>query len=656
MSRFALACLPACVLTFAPGMAWAARGASPYLPLNMSPQIERQIERVLILADKPVMSRPIAAAAVQEALPEACRRDAILCKRVRGFLNRHMAKVGLTHAGVEVAATDGASVALPNRRGMLSDSDWQISLNGHWQPNDYALLSVGGVAYAGNGVPAGSVVSVGVEYAQLDVGYRDHWFSPFTHSAMLIGAQAPTLPSATLSNYSPMTRLGVQYEVFLAQMDYSDRIRFQNGLTAGRPQLAGLRLGIEPAAGWSLSANRLVQFGGGKRGGRSLSDFLDALTHPSQKDNRSDSLDQEQEFGNQVAALTSRFIFPGRTPFSVYLEYAGEDTSFSTDYRLGNAALSIGLTVPRLWRQFDLTYEVSEWQNAWYVHGIYGDGLTVGGHAIGHWGADSRVFGDAVGAQTHMLLLGWEPDAGGFLQMRARSVDNESYSGVDYTRGYDVTLSYSRTIDELTAGGEVLAGRDVYGDGFSRLAGFVRFGDEGIDLGALIRTDDATKIAPGAEVFVDAGINANRVDLRLDDGGRQIKTPTETAPHLAIGARRAVSDRSDLGVRAELDRIDGEWLLAVRMLDYRFRFRNPLALSVFGGAARYGAATPAYGYYLGAGAQWRNVLPHFDLNVDLRYADKVARDKLLPSDPPVDPRSDVFYDITSVATSLSYRF
>jgi hypothetical protein len=40
----------------------AARGVSPYLPLNLAPEMERQIERVLILAGKPVMSRPIGAA------------------------------------------------------------------------------------------------------------------------------------------------------------------------------------------------------------------------------------------------------------------------------------------------------------------------------------------------------------------------------------------------------------------------------------------------------------------------------------------------------------------------------------------------------------------------------------------------------------------
>jgi hypothetical protein len=91
-------------------------------------------------------------------------------------------------------------------------------------------------------------------------------------------------------------------------------------------------------------------------------------------------------------------------------------------------------------------------------------------------------------------------------------------------------------------------------------------------------------------------------------------------------------------------------------LDYRYRFDNPLALSVFLGAARYDLATPAYGYYLGAGLQWRNLFKHVDLGVDYRYADKVARDKLLPSDPAPEPRPDEFFDISGTSLSISYRF
>lgn len=633
----------------------AARGVSPYLPLNLSPEIERQIERVLILADRPVLVRPIAAATVLDALPQACRIDKVLCNRVRRYLDRYMAPLALDQASVEIAAASGAAAPLPNQRGMLSDSAWLASVQGHWQFSDYAILSLGAVAHAEEAVASGSMLSVGFEYAQLDVGYREHWLSPFTSSAMLISTEAKTMPSVTLSNYMPITRLGLQYEIFLAEMDYSDQIFYQNGFTQGHPRLAGLRLAIEPVPGWTLGANRLLQFGGGARGGNSFSDFFKAVFKPHEYDNTSDSLSTDAQFGNQVAAWTSRFIFPGETPFAVYLEYAGEDSSYEGNYRLGNAALSIGLTFPRLWERFDLTYEVSEWQNAWYVNSLYGDGLTSADRVLGHWGADERQFGDEVGAQSQMLRVGWEPSFGGLLQVRGRTLTNENYSAVDYKTAYDLTVSYSRALSGFTVGAEAMAGRDVYGDSYSRIAGFARFGDEWADGSALDIAEPGAR-PRGADLFVDAGVNISEVQIRLGDGSGTTNTSYQTAAHMGIGARRSVSDHSDLGVRAEFDQIDDELLLSVRALDYRYRFRSPLAVSAFAGAARYNLATPAYGYYYGVGAQWRDILPRFDLNLDVRYADKVARDKLLPDDPGTDPRPDSFYDVTGATLYLSYRW
>jgi hypothetical protein len=183
----------------------------------------------------------------------------------------------------------------------------------------------------------------------------------------------------------------------------------------------------------------------------------------------------------------------------------------------------------------------------------------------------------------------------------------------------------------------------------------VRFGDVWSE-GASSGWSERSPRPPGAELFVDGGINVNKVSIITGDGAPTQDKSTEVAPHVAIGARRAVSDHSDFGVRAELDQVDGELLLAVRALDYRYRFDTPLAVSFFVGAARYDVATPAYGYYFGAGVQWRNILPHCDLGLDLRYADKVARDKLLTDDPPTTPRPDMFFDISSVSLSLSYRW
>jgi Capsule assembly protein Wzi len=632
-----------------------ARGVSPYLPLELSPEMERDIERVLIYADRTVMTRPIPTAVVLDALPATCKTEQYLCSRVRRYLDRYMRTLGIDDASAAGAGVDGAQVARPNARGMTTDSSWRVSASGHWQPGDYLLVSLGGVAYDDEAVASGSMVSVGFEYAQLDMGYRDHWLSPFTHSAMLMSTQAKTLPSITLSNYAPISRFGVGYEVFLAEMDFSDRILFadEDGFTSGRPRLAGVRFAIEPAAGWSLGVARVFQFGGGERGGDSFGDFFEALFNPSTDNSVSDQ-QRNDEFGNQLAAWTSRFIFPGRTPFSAYLEYAGEDRSYEGNYRLGNAALSIGITWPLLAERFDLTYEFSEWQNDWYVNAIYGDGYTNDGHVLGHWGADQRMFGDPVGAQTHMLRVGWEPPFGGLLTLQARTVANEDYSAVDYERGYDVTASYARAVRGVTVGAEVILGEDVFGDSFGRLAGFFRLAGAGSGGGLALRPERSRP--RGADLFVDAGVNASEVQIRLGDGSPTTTTDLTIAPHLAIGARRAVSERSDLGVRLELDDIDGELLLSVRALDYRYRFRGPLAISFFMGASRYDLATPAYGYYLGAGVQWRDLLDGFDVGFDLRYSDKVARDKLLPSDPPKTPREDAFYDISGAALSLSYRF
>jgi hypothetical protein len=665
LNRTSLTAFAVSLLCLAP--AAGARGVSPYLPLNLSPEIERQIERVMILADRPIMSRPIAAATVLDALPQACRIDEVLCQQVRRYLQRYMTRINLDHLSVEGAVADDSGVSVPNRYGMAYDSAWQVSAIAHWQPSDYVIVSAGGVAYEGEAVPVGSMVSLGTEYFQLDVGYRPHWYSPFTDSAMLIGTEAQTLPSITLSNYKPIGRLGFTYELFLAEMEYSDRIQYGENCnpgrppqpgetcTAGKPRLGGMRVGIAPVPGWSLSANRLLQFGGGARDS-SFTDFLRAMWRPRQYDNIGSGVTRQTQFGNQVASFTSRFIFPSATPFSAYLEYAGEDTSYEGNYRLGNAALSIGLHFPRLWNNFDLTLEASEWQNAWYVNNVYGDGLTENGRVLGHWGADRRVFGDDVGAQTLMARLGWEPGFGGLMQFRARTIENESYGAFDYERGYDITLSYSRTLMGFTAGGEITVGRDTFGEDYSRLAGFIRFGDEWTAGGRTGYWDSEVKRPHGAELFVDAGVAASRVTIRLGDLSPKQTTSTEFTPHFGIGARRSVTARSDLGVRAEIDRIDDHMLLAVRALDYRYRTASPLAFSVFLGAARYDLATPAYGYYMGGGVQWRNFLPGFDLGLDLRYGDKVARDKLLPSDPGSQRRPDSFYDITSATLSLSYRF
>jgi hypothetical protein len=157
-----------------------------------------------------------------------------------------------------------------------------------------------------------------------------------------------------------------------------------------------------------------------------------------------------------------------------------------------------------------------------------------------------------------------------------------------------------------------------------------------------------------AEVFVDVGINASHVEA---DIANQAGTTTSSSSglHAGVGVRRALSGGGDIGARLELDDIDSNLLLAVRALDYRFHPSERLAVGAFFGAARLDLATPAYGYYLGGGVHFKQLLRGWDLGLELRYGDKIARDNVLPSDPQGD-RPDNFYDLTGITVYFSRGF
>jgi Capsule assembly protein Wzi len=629
-----------------------AQGVSAYLPLHLEPEMERQIERVLILADEPILKRPFAVALVELALPKACEVDKVLCTRVKKYLERYSRDYALTHASATGAYTHGATEVVPNNHGLPVQSNWEISAQGYVQPNDYLLVNAGGIAYEGRLMPTGSLLSVGFNWAQLDIGYRDHWFSPMTDSSMQFSTEAPTLPSATLSNYEPLTRLGFQYELFWERMSTSDHIVFGGeGTTAqsrGNPKLFGAQFSIEPFSGWSFGVSRTLQYGGGGLPDSAHYLFKDFFQPAG----------GNQALNNQEAAYISRFIVPAATPFAVYVEYAGEDTSRGGPYLLGNVATSVGIDFPKIGRYFDLTYEISEWQNAWYTSSIYLDGRVNDGLVLGNWGGDQRIFNDAVGARSQMLRVGWEPSFGGYLEERVRYLVNQNYGVFAYRHYSDYSVTYSRPWKDLTVGGEALAGSDVFGKSFVRLSGFVRYGGDQHSR-EYESTDDESdsemQDSHGVELFVDAGVNANQVKANVQVGLPETTSNVSTGPHVGVGARRAVSVNNDLGVQVELDEVDQHGLIGIRVIDYRYRFGNSFALGAFLGVDRYDLVTPAFSIYGGVGAQWRNVVPKWDLGLEFRYAKNVARDHLLASDP-AGPQPESFYNIESAVMYVARHF
>ncbi|MDP9008882.1 MAG: hypothetical protein M3N91_09305 [Pseudomonadota bacterium] len=641
-----------------------AAGVTAYLPLNLEPEIERQIERVLILADEPILKRPFSVELVKLALPQACERDKPLCTRVGKYLERYSRDYAVTHASATGAATHAKdNVVLPNQHGMPVSSDYELSVVAYAQPSDYFLVSAGAVSYSGRTTPTGSMASLGSNWAQLDVGYRDHWLSPMTDSSTTMSTEAPTMPSVTLSNYEPLTRLGFQYEFFLARMS-ANHISYNGNQALGSPRLFGAQFSIEPISGWSFGINRLLEYGGGAGLPSSARFLARDFFVPS---------GASQTQGNQEASYVSRIIVPSKTPFAIYFQYGGEDNSDGGSYLLGNPATSVGIDFPRIFRHFDFTYEISEWSNIWYVHNIFLDGMTNDHLVLGNWGADQRNFGDGVGARSQMLRVGWEPPFGGYLEERVRTLQNQTYYGGDnrsyvptpgafpYHHYYDFSVRYSAPWNGVVLGAEAFGGRDVDGKSFSRLSGFVRYGGDARTRDDSPYSDDDDDAESkdvdhhGTEVFVDAGVNANKVRTDLEKGIPITTSKLAYGPHFGLGARRAVSVSNDLGARAELDQVDGHLLIGLRAIDYRHRFDGPFAFNLFAGIARYNLQTPATSLYAGVGGQWRDILPSWDLNLDFKYGQNLARDHVLASDVQ-GVRPETFFKIESATLYVSRRF
>lgn len=451
---------------------YCVAGVSHYLPLQQSSEIERQVERLLVLADMPVLSRPIAISRVQLAVNKVCQQDLTICREVEGYLQRYESKLNMSHFSVRLIMADAEDIKLANQRGEMLNNLYAVNAQAYWQASEYFLFNMGGMLKEENSNFEGTYISMGWDVAQLDFGFRAHWLSPFSTNAMLYSTNAEAIPSLSFSNPQGLSDWNFRYELFAGLGSHSDQIEWQEGYTSGKPSLIGMHLSFEPIQGLAIGLNRAMQFGGGARGGRSISDFLKAFFDPSGQDNRGEHLGADDEFGNQIASLTSRITVPGEVPLSVYFEYAGEDTSFGENWRLGNAALQAGIHFPVLWDDFELSYEFSDWQNAWYVNSIYKDGFTYSGSVMGHWGSNERMPADAVGAQVHSFKINWQLSHEQVLAFDYKTVSNESYTEYEYRQGYRFFIRYSHMHNNQIYGVLTGLGRDTINNDFTYLSLF----------------------------------------------------------------------------------------------------------------------------------------------------------------------------------------
>jgi hypothetical protein len=457
-----------------------AKGPSPYLPLKISPEIEVKIEKLLALTRNVPLTKPYKASEILSKLTQVKDSHPLLHSQLTAYISRYTKPAGITHVELSASYNDDTSKALPNQRNINADSNYQGSIGALAYITPYAYVSLG-TTYADDAgvIHTNTHLGFGYEYAQVELGYREHWFSPFQDSAVLLSTHAISSPSITVSNATPITKWNLRYEVFYSILEEQSGIVLGDQVTPGRPRIAGIHLSAAPLDFWTIGVNRTLQFGGGLRD-PSVSDVFQAIFNPAGIDNVGDipdvvADDPNFEFGNQLASFTSKINFTWYTPISFYGEIGGEDTEGESNFKLGNETLSAGLFLPEIRENLALRYEFTRWSTAWYVHPLYAEGYSNEGQVLGHFGGGERVFNDDTPSKTHSFNADWTLASGHIINATYRIINNETSDVFDYFTANELQLRYSRPTRYGFFGAEVYVGNNVFGDRFGRISAFYRW-------------------------------------------------------------------------------------------------------------------------------------------------------------------------------------
>ncbi|MDO6635761.1 capsule assembly Wzi family protein [Pseudoalteromonas carrageenovora] len=462
----------------------AKGGVSPYLPLNQVPELEHQVQRLLAVSKNThIMSKPYKAHDIYNVLQTIRHTYPELYQTLSYQLSPYIQSDAGAFAKVTIAAGT-KNKTLPNQRGQTTKTNLIVEGGAYANFGRHFGVSVAGIANEDEILPTQSFVYLGYKYAQLDIGYREHWYSPFEDSAMLLSTQAKTTPSITLSNVEPITSFNIRYDMFISQMTEQSGILKEGKQTGvdrvyepGKPYLFGLHTSFAATDNLTIGLSRLMQFGGGPRS-VTLKDFAEGFFSPGSKDNigreDADKLGENYELGDQLGSITFEYnnsIYS--MPYELYGEVALEDTLGGSR----NNAYSFGLYLPFIANTHSLRFEHNNWQAGFYGNRIYLDGNRNSGNVIGHWAGDEHNYTDYTPAKSISVNWHWQLSPIETLNTTVRSLENKN-SG--YKTGYELQTAYTRKLNKpimgaKSWGAELYQGKDVYGETFARLGVFANF-------------------------------------------------------------------------------------------------------------------------------------------------------------------------------------
>ena len=387
---------------------FALAAPTAYLPIDMDTHLQLQIDRLFAITQGNPMRKPYAINQIEAALGQIQYTDPSLHQYIRRQLDRYNGAKRISRLGIKANLSSKNHQPIANQRGLSSREHIQSIFESVWRPKSYILVQ-SGMDYRANSadlVPFNTFVAFSKNKFQLDIGYKEHWYSPFKFSSQLISSNAEMEPALSLSSIKPFERWWqLNFDLFYSRLDRVKKgIRYSGEWHDGSPHLLGMHVNIEPIQGWKLGFNRLFQFGGGPRK-VSMGDILQGFVDPASKDNSFSKAEKDSELGDQLASINTSYRFNTDLPVEIYAELAAEDTQGQRNLSFGNQATGFGVFLPNINDNITFRYEYNRFKTSWYTNHSYSFGNTNGGNVFGHYAGDQRKFGHGVPAEIHKAVL-----------------------------------------------------------------------------------------------------------------------------------------------------------------------------------------------------------------------------------------------------------
>lgn len=447
-----------------------AKGVSPYLPINLAPEVELQIEKLMAMTGDTPLAKPYKATELLTRLEAIKDYHPVLHNRLSSYLARYTETMANTHRALTLSVSDDNARHQENNRGVQHNTNVEVSAAAHVFFNPYVYLAAGASYNDESGKAATNThLSMGYEYLQLDIGFRDHWLSPMQDSAMLLSTHAENPPSITLSNSTGISDWNFRYELFYAKFDEKTNIKSLGTISAGKPELTGMHFSFSPVERLSVGLTRTYYFGGGNRDG-GFGIGLKGLFSPSSlEDNSQDN--NEQGYGQ--TALSAKWNIGLETPLSVYAEFAQYQRDALTAAEDSGDAISLGLFMPVVFETMSLRYEITDRDAGWYQSSFYQQGYSNKNVLLGHWSADE--FGTSISpeALTHHIMMDWELFDDQQLAIKLTHQSIEDTAGLSDT--FQMNARYSFATQYGFWGLDGTFGKDALGENYNRLSAFYRW-------------------------------------------------------------------------------------------------------------------------------------------------------------------------------------